>query len=131
MSIAQAYQANVMEDGDAYAMARVYKKSAGHNMVVVAVADFTSITRTVYDTTDDSTVIGPTTLVTADVILAALSTGDIWDVDSVGFNFIDQVPNTAFPNGNRTYRLLYTFTTTTSLVFHLPFNAVSVDKETL
>lgn len=129
--IAQAYTCNVMEDGDAYALARLKKKDATHNMVIVAQSDFSSITRIVYDTTDDSVVLTSASVVVADVILNALSTGTIWDKNDEGFNFIHQIAATAFPNGNRTYRLLYTFTLTGGLVFQLPFNAVCVDKEVL
>lgn len=73
----------------------------------VKVADMTSITRTVYDDTD-TVVIGPTTLTLADVVLDTVVTATaIWEGDSVGYNFKDHVPKTAFPTGGRLYRIEY------------------------
>ena len=122
--IAKAYDFKVMEDGSAYALARVKKKDSSHNMVIVSTSDFSTISRSVYDST--TVVIGPTTLTVADTILNALSTGTIWTIDSTGFNFIDLVPSTAFPTGGTTYRLEYKFTLTGGEIFHLPINATAI-----
>jgi hypothetical protein len=77
----------------------------------VKVADLTSITRNVYDqSAADVLVIGPTTLVLADVVLDTVVTSTaLWEGDSVGYNFKDHVPKTAFPTGGHIYRIEYAF----------------------
>ena len=117
--VAQEFQAYVYEDGTAYAMARLKRKDSSHNLVIVAQANFTSISRKVIRKSDLSTVIGPTTLTTTTVIINSLSTGTIWTKDTTGFNFIDTVPTTAFPVGGEDYNLEYTFTLTGGEVFPL------------
>ena len=115
----QVYQTVYGEDSSAYIMARVMRKNSSHAMVAVVAADMSSIIRNVYQTDGSMLVLGPTTLTVADVILSALSTGNIWTVDSTGFNFIDTIPTTAFPTGGATYRVEYKFTLTGGEVFPL------------
>lgn len=130
--VAQQFVRNAMEDSSSYALARVMNKSSAHNMVAAVAADLTSISRSVFEYTagvlGTTAIIGPTTLVTADVMLVSLSTGDIWTLDTTGFNFIDTVPTTAFPTGGSVYNLRYTFTTTTSLTFILTYKVPVVAK---
>ena len=123
---AKVYPATVTEDGDAYALARLTKKDSSHNMVIATSSDISTIVRTV--TIEGTTVIGPTSLTpSSSNVLASYSTGDIWDVDTTGFNFIDLLPSTAFPNGGVTYRLEYKFTTTGGNVYFLLFDATTLN----
>lgn len=115
----KVYKTKWNEDGSAYVMARVMRKNSSQNLVAVQQSDLSSITRKVFLVSDESTVIGPTTLTVSDVILNALSTGSIWTVDSTGFNFIDTVPPSAFPTGDAEYRIEYKFTLTGGEVFWL------------
>ena len=95
------------------------RKNSSQNLVALVPADVSSITRKVFKTSDGSTVIGPTTLTISDTILASLSTGTIWTVDTTGFNFVDTVPPTAFPDGDTEYQIEYKITLTGGEVFWL------------
>lgn len=79
-------------------------------------ADLTSIVRSVFDlssSTPNTPVIGPTTLALSDVVLDTVVTDRaLWKGDSVGYNFKDRIPNTAFPNGGHIYSVEYRMTPT-------------------
>lgn len=107
----------VFEDGDAYVLARITKKDASHNKVAIVPADVSTVSRKVLLVSDGSTIIGPTPLTVANVVLSALSTGTIWEVDTTGFNFIDLVPATAYPTGEAEVAVEYKFTLTGGEVF--------------
>lgn len=104
---------DVDEDGSAVCLARVTKEDASHNMVIATTADFSSITRTVYDEAG-TVVIGPDAMtINSSLILAAYSTGNIWNnYDSTGFNFENTIPATAFPEPDRLYLVVYKLTFT-------------------
>lgn len=79
----------------------------------VKAADLSSIVRTVYDEADLSTAILTTTLTVGTVVLDTPVTDTaLWEGDSVGYNFKDQIPKTAFPTGGHIYRVEYVFTPT-------------------
>lgn len=120
---AKVWQVKVVEDSYFYVLARLYKKDASHNLVVVAQSDFTTIARAVYLLSDGSQVLASSNLTISSVVLDALSTGTIWTIDSTGFNFIDLVPNTAVPTGDAEVSVEYTFTMTDSTVYKLPVHA--------
>ena len=120
------YKTRWNEDGSAYVMARAMRKNSSQNLIAVVPADVSSVSRKVFKVSDGSVIIGPTTLVTADVILSALSTGSIWTVDSTGFNFIDTVPATAFPDGDTDYQVEYKITLTGGEVFWLIVSGMSL-----
>ena len=107
------------EDGSAYVMSRVMRKNSSQNLVALVPADVSAIVRTVFTTEDGEIVIGPTTLTVGDTILAALSTGSVWTIDSTGFNFTDTIPPTAFPAGDIEYQIEYKITLTAGEVFWL------------
>lgn len=132
---AQVFIRNAMEDSSSYALARVLVKNSSHNLVAAVIADISTISRSVFLVTDGvvgtTAVIGPTTVVVADTMLNALSTGDLWNTaydfgGFAGFNWIDTVPATAFPTGGATYDLRYTFTSASSLTFFLVFRVVTI-----
>jgi len=114
------------EDGSAYVMARAMRKNASHNLVALVPADVSSVVRRVFTTSDETVILGPTTLTVSDVILASLSTGNIWTADTTGFNFVDTVPPTAFPNGETEYRIEYKITLTGGEVFWLLVSGTSL-----
>jgi hypothetical protein len=119
------YQTVWNEDGDQYVLARVYiLNTTTYNMVAAVAADVTSVSRSVYEVDQqgggNGTLVHGATSLTVDssLILAALSTGDIWTRaggDSTGFNFINLVPAAAFPTGERYYQVEYLFTFTGSI----------------
>ena len=113
------FKARWSEDGSAYIMARAMRKNSSQNLVALVPADVSSVIRNVYKTSDETVVIGPTTLVIADTILSSLSTGSVWTIDSTGFNFVDTVPPTAFPAGDTEYQIEYKITLTGGEVFWL------------
>lgn len=115
----KVWKARWNEDGTAYVMARVMRKNSSQNLVAIQQADLTSVVRRVFLVSNESVVLGPTTLTIADVVLDSLSTGTIWTIDSTGFNFIDLVPETAFPTGDSEYRIEYKFTLTGGEVYWL------------
>ena len=128
--IAKQFLVNALEDGSAYALARVLTKNSSHNLIAAVQSDISTISRSVFLYTDNvvgtTAIIGPTALVVADAVLNALSTGDVWTLDTTGFNFLDTVPVTAFPTGGATYDLRYTFTSDSGLTFFLVFKVVTV-----
>ena len=119
MSTPQYYKTVWMEDGTGYVTARITRKNSSHAMVIPATSDFTSITRGAYSVPSSSVISAATTLTTTDVVLTALSTANIWTVDSTGFNFIDTVPSTYFANANQQVRVEYLFTLTSGEKFAL------------
>ena len=119
MAEPQVYTTVWNEDGTAYVLARVMRKNSSHSMVVPASSDVSSITRAVYSMPSSTVVLASTTLTTSDVLLTALSTGDVWTVDATGFNFVDIVPATAFPTANQDIKVEYKWTLTDSTVFPL------------
>lgn len=114
------------EDGSAYVMARAMRKNSSQNLVALVPADVSSVVRRVFTTSDGAVVIGPTTLTVSDVILGSLSTGTIWTVDTTGFNFVDTVPATAFPDGDTEYQIEYKITLTGGEVFWLLVSGTSL-----
>ena len=107
---------SVFEDTGAVIMARVY----GNAGTPITQASLASIVCKVFDLSDGNTLIATRTLTIADVVFDALQTSDArWTTDSTGYNFLDAVPATAFPNGGRTYRLEYVFTPVSGQPFAL------------
>lgn len=122
----KVYKAKWAEDGSAYVMARVMKKDDSQNLVAAVAADISTISRRVFTAADGAVVLGPTTLTVSSVMLASLSTGSIWTADSTGFNFLDVVPPTAFPDGDTEYQIEYKFTMTGGEVFWLLVTGTSL-----
>jgi hypothetical protein len=90
----------ILEDSSVVVMARVlatdrqFAVQADVSAIALKVADFTTA-----EETHDAT------LVVADTVFNTLQTDARWTVDSTGYNFRYTVPYTAFPTGDRTYRI--------------------------
>lgn len=130
MSDIEIFETVWTEDGSMYVMARVSKKDASHNKVPILTTDFGTITRSIYDLATGLLVTGmgsnPETLIIATVVLNTLSTGTFWTKDTIGFNFIDLVPATAFPSDDREFLYEAKFTTSGSVVSHLRIKGPAV-----
>lgn len=82
----------------------------GLDGVYIHQADVTSIAYTVYDLTNASAVVGTGTLTVASVVYDAMQTDDIWERDTIGYNFKTIIPASRFPNASRRYLLNIAFT---------------------
>ena len=87
-------------------------------------ADISAITCKVFDldsATPDTAVATPAVTISSAILDAPDTTDVIWTVDSWGYNFIHDIANTVFTEGNRRYRVEYTVTLSAGLgsaVFH-------------
>ena len=82
-------------------------------------ADLSTITCAVYDldsATPTTAVATPTVTISSAVLDTPVTTTVLWKLDPYGYNFIHDLPNTAFPTGGHRYRAEYKFTTTGSKV---------------
>ncbi|HMC90193.1 MAG TPA: hypothetical protein VKI17_11625 [Gemmataceae bacterium] len=112
---------------DAYMQTRAVSRDGTGQEVIgegnaLKVTDVTSITRTVYDLQAAPALVGtpvsgPTLLTVGNVLSNVLTADDQWYdqnqvVDSIGRNFLDQVPGSILALANHTYRVVYTVVTT-------------------
>lgn len=97
-------------------MARVMGHDGSYNAAAITQADVQSITYKVVDANNDHTATASGSLSASDVILDTLNTGDIWTVDSTGFNFSHQLPSTAIDTENHVFIVEYKMTLTDSTV---------------
>jgi hypothetical protein len=118
MSAAQVWQAKVNEDGTATLLGRVTARDGTGTSVTgegkcLKQADLSSITAKVFDLHDGTTTY-TATLTISSVVFDSLQVDAIWNLaaDSNGYNFLADLPTTAFPTGGRTYRAEAKFTTT-------------------
>ena len=88
-------------------------------------SDISSIALTVTDEETQTKTVDGLALTVSDVIFNSLQTSDArWNNnggDSDGYNFLHEVPGSAFPNGNRTYRVEYWCTPATGQAFPVVF----------
>lgn len=104
---ANIYQATVWEDASLTIMARVRGLAGAY----ITQASLSSIACKVYDLQSGSLVTSPTVTV-ASAVFDTLQDGDDdprWTLDSTGFNFRHTVPAAGFPDGNKKYRVEYSF----------------------
>lgn len=113
------------EDGTCYTLARITRKDSSHNIVPVQQVNVSSIVRNVYKAATATLVLGPTSILKANAILDTLSQGTVWTADNIGFNFIDEVPPTAFPIGDDVYQVEYKFTLTSGEVYWLVYKGAA------
>lgn len=119
---ARTFYGVVNEDGSARIMGRAMSFDATGTSVAgegkcLKQADLTSINHYVYDTTDDALIVSGALTPISSYISDTLLTDTYWDLtlDATGYNFYHNIGVTAFPNP-RTYKLLYKFTTTGSVI---------------
>lgn len=111
----------VYEDAGATCMARVY----GNAATAITQATISSITCAVYDLTTGSSVVTPSVVV-ATSVFDTLQTDARWTADATGYNFRYDLPATAFPTGDRRYRIEFVFTPTSGAVFVVLFEADAI-----
>lgn len=90
-------------------------------------ANISTITYAIYNVTDGGAALTGS-LTVADVMFAALQTP--WDVDTTGYTFLWaplHAAACAWPLANKTYRIVLTFTTTTSLEFKRVWEVETTD----
>lgn len=123
-----AAQAFTWQGTDPTFMARLTGKDNNNNRLVLAQANFSSITYSVYDSSA-GTLVNSGTLTISSVIFNALQTGslgNIWTQDSIGFNFLATLPASSnFPSGGKVYLLSITFTLVGGQVFVVTFSNVT------
>lgn len=87
-------------------------------------ADIASITCKVFDldgATPDTPVATPTVTISSAILDTPDTADTLWTVDTYGYNFIHDIANTVFADGNHRYRVEYTVTLASGLgsgVFH-------------
>lgn len=95
------------EDSPAQFMRRV-TGNAGTNITQTTLS---TLTVKVYDLGDpDATFVYSATLTIASVIFDTLQTDSRWTEDATGYNFLADLPGTAFPTGGTTYQVEFLFT---------------------
>lgn len=97
------------EDGACTCMARIVDNDGSAALK----ADLSTISRSVFDLDGDTPTVvysGPTAVVVASSIFNTLQTDDRWDVDEVGYNFLNVVPASVLSSGGHRYRIEYLFT---------------------
>ena len=121
MASTDVYQVRFNEDGSATALARMTARDGSGAATGVAgegnwlqQADLASITCAVFDMSDSGTaaIATPTVTISSAIINTPVTSTAIWCRDSVGYNFLHDLPPTAFPTGGHVYRIEYKFTTT-------------------
>lgn len=109
MIIDRDVEATIPPGTDAELLLRVFTRDVNRNRVPAVAADISSITWTNTNAATGAA-IGNGTFVVADVMLAAISKGTIWDKDANGFNFHAVVPAASLA-AKATNRIVVTFTT--------------------
>jgi len=123
MTRAQVYPVTAFEDSGISLMARV----VGHDAANVTQSVVSSIVYSVIDNSDNSIIVDAATLQKTDIIFDALQTDARWTIDSTGYNFRHDLPASALPTGNTTYRIEYKITPTSGAPFHLAFDVTTLD----
>lgn len=112
----------IMEDSTAICLARVN----GLANAPIVRADVSTISVSVTDIDNSTTVIDALSITVSDAVYDTLQTTSDdarWTKDTTGFNFLYQLPHTAFPTGDVDYAIEYLFTMSdvNSSQFILPF----------
>lgn len=106
------------EDQGVTLMARIVGNAATN----ITQATLTSITYTVVDKADPTTLIVSGSAVTiSSSVFDTLQTDARWTADSTGYNFRHTVAASVISTGERTYRIEYKFTPTSGEVFYAVF----------
>jgi hypothetical protein len=104
---------------DPYLLARIYKATAAYAEQAIAQSDVSTITYEVFNKSSGAS-LATGSLTVSDVVLNALSTGNIWTVDSTGFNFVWIASRSLF-TASVTHRIAVTITLTSGKVVVVTF----------
>lgn len=140
MASTDIYQVSFNEDGSATALARMTARDGSGSATGVAgegnwlqQADLSSITCAVYDlssATPTVAIVSPTVTISSAILDTPVTSTALWCRDTVGYNFLHDLPPTAFPTGGSMYRVEYKFTTTGGAVSWLRFQGIAVGVQT-
>jgi cystathionine beta-lyase/cystathionine gamma-synthase len=123
MIAASPFKFEVWEDSGFSIMGRVL----GPDATNVTQAGVTSIAFSVYDKANLAVALSTGTMTVSTVIFDTLQTDARWTVDSTGYNFRYDAPNTLLPRGSATYRLEVAFTPASGSPFHTVYEATTKD----
>lgn len=124
MPQATIFSGQIFEDSGGICLARLIDGN-GDNLTQ---ANTTSITYKVYDKSETEVATG--TLTVADVIFDTLQTTLLWTRDDLGYNFKAELPATAFPSPNETYRAEFKVTPASGEVFFVKYKISTLGVST-
>jgi len=109
-------KATIYENTGLTCMARI----TGEDAANITQSDISTIGLKIF--ADDSTTEAvDTSLTVADVVFDALQTDSRWTVDATGYNWKFEIPSTAFPDGDVSYRCEFKFTPSSGNVWYVVF----------
>lgn len=124
------------EDGSATCLARVCARDATGAATGVSgegkwikQADLTSITCKIFDrssATPDTATASPTVTISSAIIDTPVTSTEIWDVDSTGYNFLFDIAPTAFTTSGHKYLVEFYFTTTGGTKWTVQFEGIAM-----
>ena len=101
MAKAQRHETTIFEDAGWTAIARVQNPS-GNNITQATITTVELVVTMAYEDGTTATTLAQNTLTKTAVVFDTLQTGDArWTKDTTGFNFLYEVPATAFPKPGR------------------------------
>ena len=106
----------------------VFARIRGNTGAYVTQASLTSIACKVFDLDNANTQVSAPTVTISSAVFDTLQTSsnDVrWTIDTTGFNFRFTVPASAFPLGERNYRVEVVFTPTSGDVFAVVYTVHS------
>ena len=121
------------EDGDVTILGRITARNGSGSATGIdgegnflEQADISTIVRKTFDLEGDTTDPVSTSLTVSAVVLDTVVTANtIWTLDTIGYNFIDDVPASLFPTGGRRYRIEYVVTLSGGAVFHGVYEGIA------
>ena len=125
---AKVAKGTVFEDGGATFLARV----RGNSGAAITQASLSTITCKVFDldVAPDTSILAPSVVIAStvfDTMQGASFSDARWTADATGYNFLHEMPATAFPDGQRRYRVEYKFTPVSGAVFWLVFEVLALE----
>lgn len=131
MSALRVIKATWHEDGTATVLGRATARNGSGSPTGVRTegnflkqSNVSTITCAVYDrssSTPANAIETPTVTISTSVLDTVVTTSVLWDEDTVGYNFLHDLANTNFPNGDVIYRVTYTWTLTGGEVFRIAY----------
>lgn len=129
------FQVDWNEDGSATVLGRLTARNGTGSATGVSgegnwvkIADVSTIVCKVFDldsATPDTPILTPAVTVASAVIDTPVTSDVIWTKDAVGYNFLHDLPPTAFPIGGRAYSVEYEVTLTGGGKFHGTYSGIA------